>query len=145
MASSEHRPPPTDLGCAMVAKDELVAIFSPADPRSRSSRIAIADLAAVALVSREQGSGTRLAWERAVARAGSKLVDPAVVLDNTAAIRSAVHSGVAPAVLSSLVVADDVRLGRVSQVRLDPAVIRPITAIWRGGERDLAVYAAVTR
>jgi len=45
-------------------------------------------------------------------------------------------------VLSSRVVADDLRLGRLARVAVDTAPItRPITAIWRGAARDLAPVA----
>jgi DNA-binding transcriptional LysR family regulator len=41
-------------------------------------------------------------------------------------------------VLSRLAVADDIRLGRLVEVSLaDAPLLRPITALWRGGDGDL--------
>ena len=56
--------------------------------------------------------------------------------------RSAVGEGLAPAVLSRRAVADDVSLGRLVEVPLrEGAVVRPITALWRGGVRDLGTLS----
>jgi DNA-binding transcriptional LysR family regulator len=53
-------------------------------------------------------------------------------------VRSAAIAGIAPAVLSELAVADDVALGRLRALELEPVPLRrPITAVWQGGARDL--------
>lgn len=133
--------PPSGLSHTAVGADELVVALHPEDPRAARERLRIDELAGTPLVAREQGSGTRSAWERAVRLStGRDPVAPAVVLENAAAIRFAVADRVAPAVLSRLVIADDVRLGRLAGVPLDPVVIRPITAVWRGAERDLPPF-----
>ena len=62
-----------------------------------------------------------------------------MVLPTSAAVRSAAAEGLAPALLSRLAVADDVRLGRLVEVPIaGPPIVRPISALWRGRARDLA-------
>ncbi|QAY60113.1 LysR family transcriptional regulator [Microbacterium protaetiae] len=123
---------PSDLGSTTVAVDRLVIAVPPAHPWLGA--VELAELAATPLVVRESGSGTRSAYEVAVReRIGVPPAEPALELDTTVAVLSAVAGGVAPAVLSELAVADDVKLGRVR--RLDIAgepVVRPLSALWRG-------------
>lgn len=128
---------PADLGSTTVAIDRLVAVVPPDHPWTGT--VDLAEAAATPLVVRERGSGTRSAYEVAVAeRLGRPPAEPALELDTTVATLSAVAGGVAPAVLSELAVADDVQLGRVRRVEIagDP-VVRPLTALWRGGAGDL--------
>ncbi|WP_347125441.1 LysR family transcriptional regulator [Microbacterium sp. SY138] len=132
---------PRDLSHAVLVEDELVVAVGTSDPAAQNTQIRVSDLASVPLITREPGSGTRLAWEHAAHDAGYTPAPPAIVMDNSSAIRSAVQAGIAPTVTSAHVIADDVRLGRILQIPLDPPVRRPITAIWRGSERDLGEYA----
>ncbi|MBW9095289.1 LysR family transcriptional regulator [Microbacterium jejuense] len=139
----ESPEPLTDLWSRVVARDELVVVVATDHPWASRDTVGLDEVAATGLVARERGSGTRRAWELVVeGRLGHPPAEPALVLANAAAIRSAVASGLAPAVLSSRVVADDLRLGRLAQVAVatDP-ILRPITAIWRGTPRDLAPVA----
>ncbi len=132
---------PSDLGSATVDRDELVLVVAPGHPWTRHGPLPFDDAAAEPLVAREQGSGTRRAWEDEVRRRTHReAAEPAVVLPTTAAVRSAVANGLGAAVMSRLEAADDIRLGRLRAVRTtgDP-VVRPITALWRGGARDIPV------
>ncbi len=75
---------------------------------------------------------------------------PALELPTTAAIRTAVLGGSAPAVLSRLVVADDLAAGRLRTVAVpDLDLRRSLRAIWTGPRtppsgpaRDLVAIAA---
>ncbi|WRH17342.1 LysR family transcriptional regulator [Microbacterium sp. JZ37] len=131
---------PDDLSSSTVADDVLVLVTAPSHPWTDHGSVSLDDVADTALIAREDGSGTRRAWESAVRkRLGRTPVAPAMVLSTSAAIRSAVAEGIAPAVLSDLVVADDVRLARLRRIAIaGPAISRPITALWRGTPRDLA-------
>lgn len=131
---------PTDLASATVAHDALVLVVASGHPWASRAQVPLAELADVALISRETGSGTRDAWERAVLhRLGRPPAPPALVLDSTPALRSAVVRGEGAAVLSRLTVADDVQLGRSRIVPVEGGAIdRPITALWRGAARDLS-------
>lgn len=129
---------PSGLAHTVVATDALAVVVAPTDPWA-GREVSLAELAATPLVAREEGSGTRQAWEDAVrARLRAAPAAPAAVLSTTAAVRSAVAEGLGAAVLSALAVADDIRLGRLALVRLAAEPItRPITALWRGGRGDL--------
>jgi len=140
LAFIESSEVPSDLGSTTVDRDELVLVVAPEHAWARSGPVAFETAAAEALVAREQGSGTRRAWEDEVRRRlGRDAAEPAVVLPTSAAVRSAVAGGLGAAVMSRREAADDIRLGRLRTVRTtgDP-VIRPITALWRGGSRDLS-------
>ncbi|WEG09274.1 LysR family transcriptional regulator [Microbacterium horticulturae] len=124
---------PADLASTTVAADRLVAVVPP--DHTWGGTIGLAELAATPLVVRESGSGTRSAFELAVVdRLGAEPAEAALELDTTVAVLSAVAGGVAPAVLSELAVADDVKLGRVRRVEIEGSpIVRPLTALWRGG------------
>lgn len=130
---------PRDLGTRVVSRDRLVAVVPAGHPWSNRADVPLAELAASSLVVREAGSGTRVAYEEAVRAAlGREPAPPVVVLSTEAAVKSAVAGGLGPAVLSELTVIDDVHLGRVGAVPISGADLsRPLTALWRGGERDL--------
>lgn len=139
LAFIESSEVPADLGSTTVDRDELVLVVAPGHPWIGHEPVAFEVAAAEPLVAREQGSGTRRAWEDEVRRRLDRAAaEPAVVLPTSAAVRSAVADGLGAAVLSRREAADDIRLGRLRAVRTagDP-IVRPITALWRGGARDL--------
>lgn len=135
---------PPGLAQRSLATDELVVVVGPGHPWARRrSGVTAEELAAVPLVARESGSGTRLALERALAEAGLTSAAPALELSTTSAIRSTVAAGAGPAVLSILTVRDQLAQGTLVQVRLrDLRIIRPLTAIWRAGAEPAAPAAA---
>ena len=129
---------PKDLGSAQVASDQMLVAVAPDHAWAALQRVALSDLAATALVMREAGSGTREAFDQAVSLAGNYApVEAAFTLATEAAVRSAVAEGVGPAVLSELTLTDDIKLQRIVGVSIDPPLLRPFTAIWRGSARDL--------
>ena len=131
--------PPRGLGAARIGTDRMVAAVAPGHPWAELAHVTLAQLAAEHLITREEGSGTRAAFEAAVRdRCGTEPAEPAVSLATEAAVRSVVASGAGAAVLSELAVADDVRLGRLRAIPIGPdPLTRPFTAIWRGSRRDL--------
>ncbi|MFD6700280.1 MULTISPECIES: LysR family transcriptional regulator [unclassified Microbacterium] len=140
LAFIESTEVPVDLGATMVDQDELVLVVAPEHPWNGRGPVEFDLVADEPLVAREQGSGTRRAWEDEVRRRlGRDAAEPAVVLPTSAAVRSAVAGGLGAAVMSRREAADDIRLGRLRAVRTaGEPVIRPITALWRGGARDLS-------
>ncbi|MFC7787770.1 LysR family transcriptional regulator [Microbacterium sp. MAHUQ-60] len=130
---------PDGLARAVVGADALALVVAPGHPWAVAASVTMSDAASAPLVAREEGSGTRRTWEDAVRDRLHREPDaPIAVLPTSAAVRSAVANGLAPALLSRLVVADDVHLGRLVEVAIDSdPVTRPITALWRGGTRDL--------
>lgn len=131
---------PEGLSKTTVCLDALAVVVAPQHPWAALPDVGMAEIADAALVVREEGSGTRRTWEDAVlVRLGREPADAVAVLTTSAAVRSAAAEGVGPAVLSRLAIADDVRLGRLIEVPLrGEPVQRPITALWRGGRRDLS-------
>ena len=122
------------LRTTRIARDELIVVAAPDHPWAKRGRsgVTAAELSATALVTREAGSGTRLAAERALGSAGLSPAPPAVELPTAAGIRTAVTSGLAPAVLSILTVQDDLDSGRLVRIQLtDLRIVRDLRAVWR--------------
>ncbi|MET7708262.1 LysR family transcriptional regulator [Micromonospora sp. NPDC005413] len=141
---------PRGLQSRTVARDTLTVIVVGRHPWARRrSGITPMELATASLVSREEGSGTRRYLEHALSRqAGLTLAPPVLQLSSTTAIKAAVLEGVAPAVLSSLVVASEIAAGALHPVpvidldlnrtlRLVCPQGRPLT----GPAQDLATIA----
>jgi DNA-binding transcriptional LysR family regulator len=128
---------PEDLQHRRVASDELILVVNPEHPWARRGRaVSAADISAAALMTREPGSGTRLALEIALRdRPVPLALSPSCIeLPSNAAIKASVAAGSGPAVLSVLAVADDLALGRLVRVRTrDLTIIRPLTAVWGRG------------
>ena len=136
---------PTGLRARIVAADSLVIVVRPDHPWARRRRpVTASELAATPLVSREPGSGTRQALERALARAlsGSSrrpIVETALELTTTSAIREAVLAGAGPAVLSTLAVSDALAAHRLVTVPTQGLGLdRTLRAIWSGGSQPPA-------
>ncbi|WP_280362680.1 LysR family transcriptional regulator [Nocardia wallacei] len=120
-----------------VARDHLVAVVPPDHPWARRGSVTLRELAATPLIQRESGSGTRTWFERAVAAAVPG-VRPAVALElsSTTAIKSAVASGLAPAVLSSLAVAGEIDAGTLVSPRItDADLTRTLRAVWPAAQQ----------
>jgi DNA-binding transcriptional LysR family regulator len=98
-------------------------------------------------VTRESGSGTRVALDRALGDAGP--IVPAFELSSNAAIRVAVAAGSGPAVLSRLAVADALAGGALAVVPVAELDLRRrLRAVWTGPRRlsgDAAELVAVAR
>lgn len=125
---------PAGLGSATVAHDTLDVVVQPEHRWARARSITAHELATTGLVLREKGSGTRQAFDAAMADAGyPDHAEPVMVQKSTLGMRSAIMGGTAPGVLSSLAVADDVRTGRLARVRVEGLTMsRPLTALWAG-------------
>lgn len=127
---------PGGLRSRVVARDRLLVVVPPGHPWARRRRpLDVAELASTPLVARESGSGTRRAYERAVETAiGLAPAPPAAELSSAAAVRASVVAGLAPAVLSSLAVADDLDVGRLVAVPVGGLdMSRRLRAVWREG------------
>ncbi|MCD2191099.1 LysR family transcriptional regulator [Actinomycetospora soli] len=128
-----------DLDAQVVARDRLTLVVAPGHAwASRRRGIDAERLRATPLVAREHGSGTRAFLEHAV----GALARPALELASTTAIKGAVAAGVAPAVLSSLVVAGELAVGTLVAVPVVGVDLdRRLVAVWPRG-RPLAGPAA---
>jgi DNA-binding transcriptional LysR family regulator len=128
---------PSDLVTEPVRDDELLVVTAPGHPWARRRRpLSFAQIAAVPLVMREAGSGTRDTLTDHLAAQDPPLQTKiAMELGTSAAVRSAIAAGVGPGVLSRLAVRDDLVLGRLVAVELaGPPLTRQLTAVWKPDE-----------
>ena len=124
---------PAGLRSRAVDADELVVVVAPGHPWARRRRpLPLATLAATPLITREPGSGTREALWQVLRRHGEPAA-PAAELGSAAAIKAEAAAGVAPAVLSRLVVEEELAGRRLVAVPLaEPAALRrSFRAVWR--------------
>ncbi|MGN6444023.1 LysR family transcriptional regulator [Amnibacterium sp.] len=124
---------PDGLRLDRIGTDELVLVVAPGHAWARRDEpVTLGELAATPLVVRERGSGTREALDRLLEAEPAAVAAPVTELGTTAAVRSAVAAGIAPAVLSRLVVRDDLVLGRLVAVPIAGEPLRrPLTAVRR--------------
>ena len=138
---------PSGLRSRTVARDRLVLVVAPGHPWARRRRaVGAAELARTPLVSREAGSGTRAAAERAIAGTGAGPVEPLLELGSSAAVRSTVLTGAGPALLSELVVATDVAAGLLVDVPTDGIdLTRRLRLVWPAGSPPVGPAADLVR
>jgi len=137
---------PAGLHAETVATDRLAVVAGPGHPWAKRRRgVTPAELASTPLVSREAGSGTRRAFEEALAPLTAAA--PLLELSSTTAIKHAVAAGSGAAVLSSLAVTAELAAGTLVAV---PAamplhrqlrVVSPAAGQLIGPARDLYAIA----
>ncbi len=139
----ETTQPVRDLHTATVRYDELVVVVASGHPWTRRRKpVSAAELAATALVHREEGSGTRRTFLDACRAVGLEPVEPAQSLANNTAVRVAAMAGTAPAVLSQLAVKDATASGDLEVVPVQGIDLhRPIRAVWTGSNRPVGTVA----
>lgn len=123
---------PIDLEHRVVGADKLIVIVPAGHPWARRQYpIDIDTLGRAQWVMREQGSGTRSTFEAALRS------EPLVALESssTATLVGAVAAGVGPGVVSARAVLTELETRRLVEVRTDLELSRPLTAIWRRGQR----------
>lgn len=132
------------LSSQVVAEDELVVVVAPGHPWASGTRVPPEELAAVPMLVREPGSGTRAVVEAWLAAAGLSMATPAAVLETTSIIRANARAGVAPAIMSTRMLGNDLTEGALVRVDVDaPPIRRQFTAVWCGQLRaELRVFLA---
>lgn len=143
---------PAALHHRTVATDELTLVVAPGHTWSVAPP-STAEIVATALVSRESGSGTRSAYENALAAAGfGPPMTPLLEVSSTTAIKSAVGAGIGGAVLSSLAVASELAAETLIRVPMPGLTLRrELMAIWpsrrppSGPAAELLTVAAQTQ
>ena len=134
----ESPKPPSGLHHAVVARDELVLVVCPQHPwATRSDPVGTAELAATPLITREAGSGTRMALDEALGQPVQSLLE----MPSNAAVRVSVQAGSAPAVLSRLAGDDALAAGTLVQVRTVLNLRRRLRAVWNGPRRTQGLAA----
>ena len=148
----EGLPRTSDLRSTIVARDELLVVVARDHPWARGrARVSAAELAATPLIQREPGSGTRWTLDRALHRTlgAVDLAAPLLELTSTTAIKAAAQNGLAPAVISSLAVADSVEHGHLVPVEVEGLDLRrTLQAVWPAGRSLLGAarsFVALSR
>jgi DNA-binding transcriptional LysR family regulator len=96
----------------VVAYDRLIVVVAPGHPWADGREVRTYDLATARWIMREEGSGTRSAFD-------PEALDIALVLPSNEAVRSAVRSGPFATVMSELVAEPDLQAGRLVRIRFD--------------------------
>ena len=118
-----------------IGDDELLVVVAPGHRLRRRGPLSLRQLAAIPLVLRESGCGSRVTLERALGAAGLRPTIGAEMA-STAAIKTLVAAGDGVTVLSGLAVTPDVRAGRLVALPLAEGPLRlPFRAVWRQGPR----------
>ena len=129
--------PPRGLKASVVGHDCLVVVVGRSHPWARRrGPLAARELAATQLIQRERGSGTRSTLGKALIEAlgDMETAPPLLELSSTTAIKSAVQKGLAPAVISSIAVTDEVEHGQLVAVAVrDLDLSRTLRAVWPSG------------
>ena len=108
------------LSRTVVARDQLILVVSPEHTWATRQHVAPRELPDSAWVLREAGSGTRSAFEAALAGFGIGLdaLSVALVLPTNEAVRGAVEAGLGATVISASVAVPSLEAGLLHQVRL---------------------------
>ncbi len=109
-----------ELAVRPILRDELTAICSASHRFAGRSSISLAELVGEPLILREEGSGTRAKLE-AVFREHGLSIEPAWSSYSFGAIREAVLRGLGVTVMSPLIVADELRSGRLWAASIEDA------------------------
>lgn len=129
---------PPGLAKRSVGTDRLVIVVPATHPWARRKRpLSREQLLEAEFVVREEGSGTRSTFERALG-AQPRI---AMVATSTTAMVGAALAGVGPAVVTPYAVRAGLDTGELVEVPHDLDLERPLTAIWRRG-RPLDTPAA---
>lgn len=128
---------PRGLHASTVGHDRLVVVVGRSHPWARRrSPLPAHELAETPLIQRERGSGTRSTLGKALIEAlgDVEAAPPMLELSSTTAIKSAVQKGLAPAVISSIAVADEIEHGQLVAVAVDGLDLsRTLRAVWPSG------------
>lgn len=122
------------LICQPFCADRLVLIVAPGHPWARRREVDVRELQGETFILRERGSGTRMVMTQALAEHGVEVDKLALCAEmgSTDAVRQGVKAGLGVSLLSSLAVAEDVKLGTLARVEMTGVTIeRPFYLVHR--------------
>jgi len=133
-----------DLEAEVFGEDTLAAVVPPGHPLLQENTVPAARFCAEPFLMREPGSGTREVVERALAQRGI-VVQPAMSLGSTEAIKRGVASGLGVAIVSKLALELEFSAGLLCPLALsDLTITRPLHLVrLRGKSEGAAVQAFV--
>lgn len=137
------RPPEaSDLVAHPFMENPLVVIASPAHPLARERNVPLTRLAEESFISREAGSGTRMAAERFFNEAGTHLTT-AMEMSSNEAIKQAVQAGLGLGVVSIHTLEMELALDRLVVLDIEGfPILRHWYVVHRQGKRFSAVAQA---
>jgi LysR family transcriptional regulator, transcriptional activator of the cysJI operon len=103
--------------------DDLVFIASPQHPLVKSGKRTAQDLAGLAFIVREAGSGTQTIFEQAMREAGVNW-KTAGVYNNNQAIKQAVSANLGLGMVSKIAIAEEVQLGKLVPLEIEGIAIK---------------------
>jgi DNA-binding transcriptional LysR family regulator len=106
------------IAIELIARDDLVMVVSAKHPWARKDKLRVDDLEAGKWVAREDGSGTRAAFVKALDALGVPYgnLNIAIELPSNEAVLAAVLAGAGAAILSASVCADAVKAGTLKHL-----------------------------
>jgi DNA-binding transcriptional LysR family regulator len=112
--------------------DELVMICVPDHELAGRAHVSAQDLTTVPYVSREAGSGTREFTDNYFRECGISPEDLNIVMElgSPEAVKGAVTTGIAVAIVSRVTIAKERKLGSLVAVPLEPRLIRTLSLVY---------------
>ena len=137
------RPPEaSDLVAHPFMENPLVVIAAPSHPLARARNIPLARLAQESFISREVGSGTRIAAERFFDGAGTQL-STAMEMSSNEAIKQAVQAGLGLGIVSVHTLDMEFKLGRLTVLNVEGfPILKEWYIVHREGKRFSAAAQA---
>ena len=115
-----------ELEATVFFQDELVVVAPAGHPLLKRRSVHVRDICREPFILREEGSGTRSVFERALRRKGFK-IQPLMALTSPEAIKNSVAAGLGLAIMSRMIVGLELQTGRLGIVRLkDLTIQRPL-------------------
>ncbi len=145
-----------EVDFAVMVKDDRLVLITPKNhPLAAKQNVALSDLKGQSFVTREKGSGTRAAYEKAFKDAGLALADLNTVAEvgTTEGVIQAVEGGAGIAIVSELAAKEAIELGKIKalnipllkMVRDFSIITRKGTALSKDASEVLAVIKAVMK
>ncbi|MGI4787867.1 MAG: LysR family transcriptional regulator [Janthinobacterium lividum] len=134
-----------ELDAEVFGEDALIAVVPPGHALLEEDEVSAERFCAEPFLMREPGSGTREVIERALALKGI-VVQPAMSLGSTEAIKRGVAAGLGVAIISRLALSMEIEMGLLHPLMLsDLSITRPLHLVRLRGKSEGAAVQAFLR